>query len=258
MKWYWMALLCFLCNFARAGTLPSKVQIGTDDMRPWVDQEAQDFGIIARIVTRAFALMQVQTEYFWVPWKRLFHPTHSSTLDAAFPMGFNEERARIFLYSDPLVQLDRVACHRKDKPFHWDTPQDFKGKTIAFRRGAHFGPLYTHLLENKLARFIEADTDLSMVKMLLARRVDLFFCQPREMQLSIDTYVRTGLLEPHEAAQVSTRGKPILSAPLHVGFPRRRVQGRDSIISQELRDRFNKGLARLKATEPQLFIVEQY
>lgn len=258
MKWLGMAVLCILCSSARAGTLPSKIHAGTNDMPPWVDQGAPDFGIIARIVKRAFALAQVQTEYFWIPWKRLFHPTHSSNLDAVFPMGFNEERAKVFLYSDPLVQLDRVACHRKAQPFHWDSPQDFKGKTIAFRRGAHFGPLYAYLVENNLARFMEADNDLSMVKMLLAKRVDLFFCQPREMRLSIETYVRTGLLEPHEAAQISTQGKPILSAPLHVGFPRRTILGQDSLISLGLRDRFNKGLARLKATEPELFIFDQY
>lgn len=258
MKWFWITLLCILPAYARAGTLPSKITIGTDDMRPWVDREAADYGIISRIVSRAFGLVEVQLEFEWVPWKRLFHPIHSQMLDAAFPMGYNDERARIFLYSDELIKLDRVACHRKDQPFVWNSAEDFRGKTIAFRRGAHFGPLYKQLLEQKLASFIEADTDLSMVKMLIARRVDLFFCQPREIKQSMQTYVQAGLLDEDEKNLVITQGKPILSAPLHVGFPRRTSEGHDSIISIQLRDRFNKGLAKLKATEPQLFLFEQH
>jgi hypothetical protein len=54
MKWFWITLLCILPAYARAGTLPSKITIGTDDMRPWVDREAADYGIISRIVSRAF------------------------------------------------------------------------------------------------------------------------------------------------------------------------------------------------------------
>ena len=258
MKWLWIAILCILPAYAGAGTLPSKITIGTDDMRPWVDHEAADYGIISRIVSRAFELVQVQLHFEWVPWKRLFHPGHSQMLHAAFPMGYNEERARIFLYSDELIKLDRVACYRKDQPFVWNSAEDFRGKTIAFRRGAHFGPLYTQLLEQKLATFIEADNDLSMVKMLVAKRIDLFFCQPREIKQSMQTYVRTGLLEEYEKNQVFTQGRPILSAPLHVGFPRRTSAGQDSMISIRLRDRFNKGLAKLKATEPRLFLFEQH
>jgi polar amino acid transport system substrate-binding protein len=258
MKWLWTALLCILSHDAGAGTLPSKVRLGTDDMRPWVDRDAANLGIIPRIVTRAFTLAQIQVEYEWMPWKRLFHPIHSSMLDAVLPMGFSEERARIFLYSDPLIELDRVACHRKSQPFVWNSPEDFRGKTIAFRRGAYFGPLYAHLAKHNMAHFIEADNDLSMIKMLIARRIDLFFCQPREMQLSMQSSIRAGLLEAKEMEQISTKGKPILSAPLHVGFPRRPQNGQDSIISIQLRDRFNKGLAQLKESEPQLFIFNQY
>lgn len=258
MKRLWITCLCILSAYAHAGTLPSKITIGTDDMRPWVDRDVADYGIVSRIVSRAFELVQIQLDFEWMPWKRLFHPVHSQMLDAAFPMGYNEERARIFLYSDELIKLDRVACHRKDRPFAWNSAEDFRGKTIAFRRGAYFGPLYTQLLEQKMATFIEADTDLSMVKMLIAKRVDLFFCQPREIQQSMETYVRGGLLEEHEKNQVITKGKPILSAPLHVGFPRRNAEGHDSLISIQLRNRFNKGLAKLKATEPQLFIFEQH
>jgi polar amino acid transport system substrate-binding protein len=227
-------------------------------MRPWVDYDAPDHGIITRIVTRAFAFVHLQTEYHWLPWKRLFHPTHGRSFDAAFPMGLSEERKKIFLFSDPLIQLDRVACHRKDEPFRWEKPEDFRGKTIAFRRGAYFGPLYSYLVEHELATFIEADNDLSMMKMLLAKRIDLFFCQPREIKLSMQNFVDAGLMKQQEAKHISTGGKPILSASLHVGFPRRQVQGQDSIISIQLRDRFNKGLARLKASEPELFRFHQY
>lgn len=258
MKWIWITLLCILSGSVQAGTLPSKITVCTDQMRPWVDREAPDLGIISRIVSRAFGLVQVQLEFEWMPWKRLFHPIHSQVFDAVFPMGYNAERAKIFLYSDELIKLDRVACHRKDQPFTWNTPEDFRGKKIAFRRGAHFGPLYTELVEKNLATFIEADSDLSMIKMLIAKRIDLFFCQPREMKLSLQTYVRAGLLEAKEMAAVVTTGKPILSAPLHVGFPRRTSDGRDSILSIQLRDRFNKGLAKLKAAEPQLFVPEQH
>jgi ABC-type amino acid transport substrate-binding protein len=258
MKWFWITILCILSASARAGTLPSKITLGTDDMRPWVDRESADYGIIARIVGRAFGLVQIQLALEWMPWKRLFHPIHSQGLHAVFPMGYSEERARIFLYSDELVKLDRVACHRKDQPFTWTSAEDFRGKRIAFRRGAHFGPLYTQLLEQKLATFVEADNDLSMVKMLVAKRIDLFFCQPREIQQSMQVHVQMGLLEEAEKNQVITKGKPILSAPLHVGFPRQTSDGKDSIISIELRDRFNKGLKKLKTTEPQLFIFEQH
>jgi ABC-type amino acid transport substrate-binding protein len=250
MKWIWIMTLCILPASVQGGTLPSKITVGTDDMRPWVDRDAADFGFISRIVSRAFGLVRVQLHLDWMPWKRLFHPIHSQVFDAVFPMGYNEERAKIFLYSDELIKLDRVACHRKDQPFELNSAEDFRGKTIAFRRGAYFGPLYTKLLEQNLASFIEADNDLSMIKMLIAKRIDIFFCQPREMKQSMQTYVRAGLLEVEEMDQVVTKGKPILSAPLHVGFPRRTSEGQDSMISIQLRDRFNKGLAKLKAAEP--------
>jgi polar amino acid transport system substrate-binding protein len=258
MKWLWLTILCILSAHAQAGSLPSKITIGTDEMRPWVDRDARDFGIISRIVSRSFGLAQIQLHFEWIPWKRLFHPIHSQIFDAVFPMGYNEDRAKIFLYSDELIKLDRVACHRKDQPFVWNSPEDFRGRRIAFRRGAHFGPLYAQLLKQNLASFIEADTDLSMIKMLIAKRVDLVFCQPREMRQSMQTYVRAGLLEAYEMDQVVTEGKPILSAALHVGFPRRTSGGQDSILSIQLRERFNKGLAKLKTAEPNLFQLEEH
>src|SRR5687768_7192115 len=122
MQWMRIMLLWIATGEAYAGTLPSMVTVGTDDMRPWVDRDAPHFGIIARIVSRAFELAQLQTQLEWIPWKRLFHRVYSRTFDAVFPMGYSDERAAIFLYSDDLLQLDRIACHHKSKPFRWTRP----------------------------------------------------------------------------------------------------------------------------------------
>jgi len=238
---------------AQGENLPSKIILGTNEMRPWVARDLPEYGIISRIVIRAFAKAQMQSEVVWVPWKRLFNRTIDSRIAAAYPMGVSEERLKLFHYSDAIFHLDRVACHLKSKGFTWKTIEDFRGKTIAFKRGAYFGELYKQLKERNLVTFVELDSDLAMMKMLLAHRIDLFFCQERETNENMQRLVEVGQLTIAESEAIGTSGRSILSAPLFVGFPRFFKDGSENMLGTQIRDRFNRGLALLRKDEPGLF-----
>lgn len=224
-----------------------RITVGTYDIKPIIDRDEPGLGPLTQLVRAAFHAVSIETSVKWIPWKRLFSPGLEANVDALFPMGYNPGRAAHFLFSDPLMQWDRSVCFLKTRPFHWKSYRDFHDKVIAFERGSHFGPLYQYLVDRKAATFVEVNSDLSAIKLLLSERVDLFFCAPEETRAELSSLQKKGLLSAEEVGRIAFGEQTILSAPLHLTLPKFTRQGRENKKSQELLALFNSGLAQVKA-----------
>jgi polar amino acid transport system substrate-binding protein len=83
-------------------------------------------------------------EYRYLPWERGKTQAARGNIDGTFLYSKTDERAKSFVYSDPVIALQNVIFHHKDNPFDWSEPADLAGLTF----GGVIGYDYDILREN--------------------------------------------------------------------------------------------------------------
>ncbi|MBF0384218.1 MAG: transporter substrate-binding domain-containing protein, partial [Magnetococcales bacterium] len=83
---------------------------------PQTSQHMEGYGVASELVTAVTKEMDLEANYNFYPLKRVFHYLQEGTHWAAFPGSYTKERAKKFIYSDPIFpQVDRFFYY-KNKP----------------------------------------------------------------------------------------------------------------------------------------------
>ncbi len=117
------------------------------------------------VLKKAGYQVQIKT----CPWKRCQIIAQN---EGAFITGFskNDERLKIFLYSNAIMYDDLVIVTKKGKEFSLTDPKSIKGKVIGAQMGVGFGAKNEGLKEGMI---IETDSsDINRVKKLMYNRID--------------------------------------------------------------------------------------
>ncbi len=98
-----LALLIFFLAISPVGAKNSiKITIG--EWPPYLSKDLKYYGVVARIITEAFALEGLSVEYGFFPWKRAFVlAKNSQDWDGSAIWSVNEERKVFFIFSDPVM-----------------------------------------------------------------------------------------------------------------------------------------------------------
>ncbi|WP_163831002.1 substrate-binding periplasmic protein [Spartinivicinus ruber] len=229
--------LLFLCWLFISPIVFSKdvIRIASGEWPPFLSQHYNEYGAGSHIVKEAFALEGIKVVYIFYPWKRSMETAKDGKVDATLLWSKNKERAKYFLFSDPVLTLRHVFFHRKDFQFDWKTIENLKQYKIGVTRGYFYGEQIQNAIENKLIDTEIGNTDIINLKKLIAKRIQLFIIEPEVgYELLVKNFSASDqkLLTNHHRAIQERQWYLLVS--------------NKSPQAEKWLEKFNKGLAKLK------------
>ncbi len=205
------------------------IALTTGDWPPYVVQDEPGHGVVARIVSEAFALEGVQVRYVFGSWTRAYIDAEQGRADGSIIWLADAERARRFHYSDPVFEAKTVLFHLKSQPFDWTRIEDLYPVTV----GGTIG--YKYQFEpNANIHIDRGATDEAGFRKLLGGRFPVFISDLNAGKAILRTYFTFS-----EEQRITYHARPIKMTSYHLILPRKMAR------SAQLLERFNRGLKRL-------------
>lgn len=230
--------------------VPSPVVLAGDTIRlttghwpPYFGREFKHGGVGTRIVTEAFALEGIQVEYVYLPWKRGLDMAMEGAYAGAVGWRRTPERARVFEFTDPLIEVTEYFFHRLGESFDWVTLDDIGSLRVGVTNGYTSADMIRPVVEQGSGELDVASSDESGFRKLVQGRIDLFPCGEE-----VGYFILRTRFPPGETELISRHPRPILSGDLFLLISRKNPRARELVA------RFNRGLAKLKESG----LYEQY
>lgn len=235
MKWKsicGIALAVLLGLSATQGLCDEKIVLGSLDWEPYIGQKLQGQGWVAEVVRAAFKRSGVDIDIAFKPWARVVYEAKNGTSDGYFPEYYSDELKKNFVLSDPFPGGPLGFFKRKGDPITFTDLKSLTPYKIGVVRG------YVNTADFDSATFLkkdEAKDDLTNIKKLLAKRIDLMVA---------DQYVGLYLLEqnmPDKMGQIEFISPPLEEKDLYVCISKKTNDYQTKI------EKFNAGLKQIQA-----------
>ena len=229
--------ICLFFVLTGFGFAEAPVRLASGEWAPYQSKNLKHAGLASRIVTEAFALEGIQTEFGYFPWKRSFFLARTGEWDGTFIWFDTPERRALFYVSDPILDIKYVFFHKKEFAFDWEHINDLRslriGGTIQYDYGAAFQSAEKEGAINVVRKLSDADNFLRLHK----GQIHIFPCEVE---------VGYALLHKHfSAAEIqgfTHHPLPLKAAPHHLLLSKKKPRNERLILL------FNRGLQRLNAS----------
>ena len=233
-----VAFLMLIAGCGVAATQTSKtIRLTNGEWQPFLSKDVPHHGFASHIVTEAFALVGVEVEYGFFPWKRSMKLAREGTWDGSAIWGTSEERLQNFHFTDAVVPTTYVFFHLKTTAFDWDDYDDLSDLKVGGTVEYYYSDAFEAAEAAGVFRTVRGRSDEVSLKNLLKGRIDVF---PGAVMVTYEQIRDT--FSEQEAALFTHHAKPIADKPLFVLLAKV-VPG-----SERMRDLFNEGLRQLKAS----------
>ena len=230
------SLLCLAIAMIQSASAGETVRLTNGEWQPYLSEHVPHYGMSSHIITEAFALVDVEVEFGFFPWKRSYElAKKGEKWNGSAVWYYSDERARNFYYTDPVTQAELAFFHLKDTSFDWETIGDLKGIRIGATLEYHYGAEFHDAVEAGVIRADFVATDELNLKKLLKGRIDVF---PGEVVVTY-AQIRDTFTE-EDAMRFEHHPKLIRSAQLHL------ILAKANPDSERLVELFDKGLRQLK------------
>lgn len=210
------------------------VRIGTGDWVPYVDQQRENGGALARLVRDIFKTAGYQAEFVYYPWDRNLLMLEQGGLDAVMPYICSKSRQRFSECSDAVVVGDVVLFQRRDQQLAWTRFDDLKTFRIATTLGYSYGSEFDAALDAGQLQVQQHGKEDTGFRLLSLGRVDF---HPQDRAVGYAMLRR--LFSEQERALITHNPRVLHAEPLHLLFRRNDAR------ADQLRKEFNAGLRRL-------------
>jgi len=210
------------------------IRIAVDEWPPYQSKTYTHYGSAHRIISEAFASEGIAVEYGWHPWARSLIFARNGEWDAAALSQKTAEKERYFLFSEAVMQAEKVFFYLKGDDFDWQALADLKGLSIGGTIGYSYGEEFDQADRDGIVNLVRTAKNKQGFKMLLQRRTDAFLLEKRA------GYFLLSKEFPKQAHLITHHSKPVQTVNFHVIFSKRIVGIEDFIV------RFNRGLSDLK------------
>ena len=221
------------------------VLIVTSELEPYISLRNGGSGLVFDLVKQAFAEVNRPVTIQFYPWKRAEMMVAAGEAYAAIPYIKNEERAKTYNFSEPLVFLSYKFLYNKEKfpqGFTWTKLEDFRGYTI----GGGLGWYYLSAFEQAGLKVEAVVTEWQNLQKLLAQRIDFTVLD------EITTYQILREKNPEAIDKIGFCEKPESIVAFHLLISRKYPH------TDEISAAFQQGLARLKEKGAYQQLFEQY
>ena len=229
-------ILMLGCGMAAAQTSKT-IRLTNGEWQPFLSKDVPHNGFASHIVTEAFALVGVEVEYGFFPWKRSMKLAREGSWDGTAIWGTSEERLANFHFTDAVVPTTYVFFHLKSTAFDWDDYADLADLKVGGTVEYYYADDFEAAEKAGVFRTIRGRSDEAGLKNLLKGRIDVF---PGEVMVTHEQIRDT--FSEQDAALFTHHAKVIADRPMFVLLSKNLPNGK------RLRDLFNEGLRQLKAS----------
>ncbi|WP_018690908.1 substrate-binding periplasmic protein [Algicola sagamiensis] len=213
---------------------PIRITVG--EWPPFIGEHLEDKGVGAKIVKEVFQNAGYEVIYEFYPWSRSYRYAAIAEREGTILWSYNEERAKIFHYSDPIMMSGSFFFMKKNRLIPWKSFRDLRGNVVGALSGYYYGPDFAKAEKN---REIDVQrmtiTDEKLLRLLLTR-LDI---------VAVDYYVGHSILnqyfEAEDREQITHHPKPLSLEDLFLIMPKK------GKYSQKYIDHFNVKLKEMKA-----------
>ena len=228
-----LTLFFAACSFAA----PQEIELANGEWPPLLGANLPQYGYASQIVSRAFALENIQVKYQFYPWKRSLDVARSGKVNGSLLWIDSTERRQDFLYSQPVYRSKVVLFFHRDRPIYWSQLNDLKGHRLGLTHGYFYGEALTQLIQSQQLQSDIGNNDAQNFAKLLAKRIDAFPCEEAVGMHLIRHNLGSKALE-----QLNISTQIIHEEPMYLLISRKTPN------AELLLQRFNQGLAKMQAS----------
>jgi len=216
-SWWAVWLVVGLWCSAALPAAAADYKLTTLEWAPYTGADLQGLGFVTATIVDAMKSAGSRAEVQFFPWSRAVRLVDTDPAYVGFfPAYYSRERARRYLYSDPVGRSTVVFLERVDAPVKWAAYDDLLGKRIGVVRGFVNTEELDARIANKTLVAEEVFDDRSNILKLAAGRLDLVVIDSQVYQ----HLMRTDLEVARVAAQLQPNPKVLEVKNLYVCFQR--------------------------------------
>jgi len=188
-------ILIFIFTLSSALNAAEKITLANGEWAPYLSKDLKHYGYMSHIVSEAFAKEGIEVEYVFLPWKRGFEEAKEGKFQGSLIWGYNDERAKDFIYSDTVAELGTSLFYNKNKPIEWSEATDLK----KYKMGGVIGYAYgiEELEKQGILKIDRIGKDVGNYKKLAAGRLDIVLEDTEVGHESINKLGMTDQLAAH-------------------------------------------------------------
>ncbi len=222
-----------------------EIVIATGEWPPYSSAKMSNGGLCTELVQAAFEAVNIRVKFEFFPWKRAWLNVERGKVDTSFPWRKNDFREKYALFSKELYEEHSIVLY--DKQFVTD--EDFQNRdALVEQHGLAFvaGDAWISVFKQKNVKITIVPDLVSAIRMLERGRVRFLHINTEVALYGVDKYGQgTG-------TDFGTFSLFDDAMDNHVVFPKKIAE------SEELRDRFEKGLGLIKESGKYSEILSRY
>ncbi len=235
MRFTWMLIMMMMVSQSICVAAPILI-VGDDSYRPIIYTEKDRAqGVLVESLNVVMAAMNKKNELNLVPWARAIKIAQDGQ-QGIVGISMNEERLKVFDFSEPLAYDDIVIVVKKGKEFPYTELKDLAGKTVGVQNGASYGQDADLAIKDHLFTKNITNDPAQRLEMLLAGRLDAVFIGNGKVGLDLAIKGHASLESQRE--QLVILPNPLTRDKLYLAFHKKMKR-------QELIAEFNKTLTQL-------------
>jgi polar amino acid transport system substrate-binding protein len=193
-------------------------------------KDSKAAGLYPTLLGKIFQRADIQAEFKAYPWKRVLSLGEKGKAGIG-GIYKNNERLKIYDYSEPIFSEKLVLYINKEKAFSYNSVEDLKGKKIGVVLGWSYGKEFDEARKNNLFTVEEIPEDLTNFKKLAAGRIDCLIAIELAGQTIIKDENMQNVIVPAET--------PIAVNDTYLVFSK-------AAKKKDILDKFNGALAQMK------------
>lgn len=197
-RWWAACWVACLCGSLVLPAQAADFKLTTLEWAPYTGAELQGMGFVTATIVDAMKSAGASAEVQFFPWSRAVRLVDTDpAYTGFFPAYYSRERARRYLYSDPVGRSTVVFLERADAPVAWSSYDDLRGKRLGVVRGFVNTEELDARIANKTLLAEEVLDDRSNILKLAAGRLDLAVIDSLVYQHLVRTDPEVGRVAAH-------------------------------------------------------------
>lgn len=218
------------------------MQIVTSEYPPFeYSEDVRVVGTDTDLIRQVVEAMGYEPRIELLPWIRAEAKARRGDATLIYSLTYSDARATFYHFTDPINQVQDVFFAHRDSAIDWQTLNDLDDLRVGISASYSYAPEFMAWIERHPAsatRVSHEQPELTSLKMLVHRRIDLFICEQSVCEYLLEKHVDE---EPELAKIGAIPGIIGESRPFRAAFSRQHPEG------ETLRNAFNQALRELKA-----------
>ncbi|MCW9035941.1 MAG: transporter substrate-binding domain-containing protein [Rhodospirillales bacterium] len=203
------------------------IEMAINEWKPYtVEKNGELEGVAVDKANKIFSQMGIELTISNLPFRRALMLAEKGMLGGVLLSANKPSRHSYMAFSSPIFCDRRFLFTLKNQTFNWGSLKELKGKTLGTGNGFYNGPTVQKWVDEKTVKTIEVSSTLSLLKMLVSKRVDFITFSEREFNSLMGE-------NPHFASNIVRLEPPVYEAELRLGFTLSRNGKKNSELSRK-------------------------